>query len=70
MGKILNVRENNNIVEMTIFDGTGTYTVHYYSNDIDDSVSASKLPCPLLKRCLPQVCVVQFVETLLARAHR
>ncbi|KAK9916813.1 hypothetical protein WJX75_007351 [Coccomyxa subellipsoidea] len=36
VGKILNVRENNNIVEMTIFDGSGTYMVHYYSNDVDD----------------------------------
>ena len=42
MGKILNVRENNNIVEMSIFDGTGTYTVHYYSNDVDDSVRGTK----------------------------
>lgn len=42
VGKILNVRENNNIVEMTIFDGSGTYMVHYYSNDVDDSVRATQ----------------------------
>lgn len=41
MGKITTVRESNNIVDMSIFDGTGTYVVHFYSSDVDDAVSGS-----------------------------
>lgn len=40
MGKITTVRESNNIVDMSIFDGTGTYVVHFYSSDVDDAVSS------------------------------
>ena len=40
MGKITTVRESNNIVDMSIFDGTGTYVVHFYSSDVDDAVTS------------------------------
>ncbi|BDA40890.1 probable replication protein A 32 kDa subunit B [Coccomyxa sp. Obi] len=39
VGKITTVRESNNIVDMTIFDGSGTYVVHFYSSDVDDAMA-------------------------------
>lgn len=58
MGKISNVRENNNIVEMTIFDGTGTYMVHYYSNEVDDAVRITLSPHACFFRSLKNRAVV------------
>lgn len=28
----------SNLIEMNLFDGTGTYMVHYYVNDDDEAV--------------------------------
>jgi RPA family protein len=46
VGKIISMREisSSNLIEMTLFDGTGTYMVHYYLNDDDDAVRIPMLP--------------------------